>query len=217
MKNKTVKPGLYLVINPKKSKKETIEVLTSIQEEDLAAIQIWDHPDLEKIDSEFIEEVISLFHGRTPILINNQWELLNKHNFDGVHFDKIPVHFREIEKEISRSFIKGLTLENDLSMVQLADSLNFDYLSFCAMFPSSTVSSCEIVEPATVLECMKMTNMPVYLSGGITPHNIKKLNNLPYSGIAIVSGIMEAKNPRKAIIEYNTLIRKNNETRNNLT
>lgn len=212
----SIKPGIYIVINPAKNKNETIRVLRSIKEENLAGIQIWDNPTLKRIDPTLIEEIISLFKGRTAVLINNKWELLAEHNFDGVHFDKVPTNLQEIEQQIGRKFIKGLTLENDLEVVQTAKKLHFDYLSFCAMFPSSTVSSCEIVSQDAVKKCLELTSMPIFLSGGITPHNLDRLNTLAYSGIAIVSGIMEASDPLKAIKEYNKLIRNDDEIRNNL-
>ncbi|ULT43210.1 hypothetical protein KRR40_06900 [Niabella defluvii] len=40
-----------------------------------------------------------------------------------------------------------------------------------------------------------MTTMPLFLAGGIKPGNMETLSGLDYSGIAIVSGIMEADNP----------------------
>src|SRR5690625_5063679 len=174
---KTIGSGLYIVVNPAQEKDEIIEQLNKIKNENIAALQIWDNPDLKSIDKPLLQKILHIFKGKTPVLINNKWEMLKEFAFDGVHFDRIPQNFQEIDRQINQDFIKGVTLENNLALVKKAEHLNFDYLSFCAMFPSKTVDSCEIVRPETVQKCRNMTAMPIFLSGGITPANVNKLKD----------------------------------------
>lgn len=199
---KEIKPGVYIVINPAQNKEEILHRLTQIKDEEISAIQIWDNPDVEKIDEELIEETIRLFKNTTPVLINNKWEMLEKYALDGIHFDAIPDNYNEILSELNRDFIKGITLGNDLEVVRKANELNFDYVSFCAMFPSQTAGYCEIVSPEAVKKCREMTEMPIFLAGGIRPDNIISLRDLSFQGIAVVSGIMNADRPKEALKEY---------------
>lgn len=197
-----IKSGIYIVVNPAQHREEVIRQLSKIKNEKLAALQIWDHPDIAQIDEDLLKTILQMFKGKTPILINNRWKLLKQFAFDGVHFDEIPKDFDAITAEIGRDFIKGLTLHNDLSLVEKANQFNFDYLSFCAMFPSKTVNSCEIVQPETVKKCSELTDIPLFLSGGITPNRINQLRELPFQGVAVVSGIMNAEHPQKIFKEY---------------
>ncbi|NLI72666.1 MAG: thiamine phosphate synthase [Bacteroidales bacterium] len=199
---KKIKSGVYIVINPAQDKGEILRRLMQLKGEEIAAIQVWDNPDVEKMDEELMDEIIHLFKDSTPVLINNQWEMLNTHAFDGVHFDAIPDNFNEIVSEVNRDFIKGVTLGNELNIVKKAKELNFDYLSFCSMFPSQTTDSCEIVRPDTVKKCRQMTDLPLFLAGGIRPNNINLLKDLSFQGIAVISGIMSADNPKIALKEY---------------
>lgn len=128
--------------------------------------------------------------------------MLKTHAFDGVHFDTIPDNYDEIISEVNRDFIKGVTLGNELDVVRKAEELNFDYLSFCSMFPSQTTDSCEIVRPETVKKCREMTGMPLFLAGGIRPDNVNLLSDLSFQGIAVISGIMSAESPKEALKEY---------------
>src|SRR5690606_21445536 len=98
--------------------------------------------------------------------------------------------------------IIGFTGGNDLERIRWANQNQVDYLSFCAMFPSSSAISCEIVKPSTVLLARQLTRLPLFLSGGINPENLKGLSLLDFQGVAIISGIMSAENPAKKVKNY---------------
>src|SRR5699024_6155768 len=200
--SKKICSRIYIVIDPDKKKEEIIKQLFKLKRESIAALQIWDNPDIDTIDEELLNKIFQIFKNKTPILINNKWKLLKKFEFDGVHFDEIPKELDKIVSKIGHDFIKGITLNNDLKIVEKAEKLNFDYLSFCALFPSKTVDNCEIVNPETIQECSKITSMPIFLSGGITPNKIHQLKYLSFQGIAVVSGIMKAKDSKKKFKKY---------------
>lgn len=44
--------------------------------------------------------------------------------------------------------------------------------------------------------------MPIFLAGGIKPENIKLLRKLDFDSVAVISGIMGAKNPTAAAQDY---------------
>lgn len=204
---KKIKNGVYVVVDPAREVAQVIKQLTPLREEDLAAVQIWDNPGVERIDPSLIAELVELFSGTTtPVLINKQWELLASHALDGVHFDVLPEDWEGIQQRVARPFIKGLTLQNDLTPVAACQRLNFDYLSFCALFPSSTAGQCEIVRPETVEQCRQLTAMPIFLSGGIDAQTIPAIRHLPANGIAVVSAIMDAADPAKRVREFTNLI-----------
>lgn len=204
IRKKTIDSGIYLVIDPSMDESVLMSKLKNALTRKIAAVQIWDNFETE-------HDVVTLAHKihslclpqKTPVLINNHWELLLETDLDGVHFDTIPENIHTIKEKVNKDFIIGLTCENDLANVKWAADNNIDYISFCSMFPSASAANCEIVKPETVKKARQIFNKPLFLAGGIYPGNIKELNNLQYNGIAVISGVMSAEDPAKAIDEYN--------------
>lgn len=204
---KEVSTGIYVVVNPIMEADNLLSQLNRIKHENIAALQIMEDPQW-KLDKSLLKAIIDIFsQTTTPVLINNQWELCRELPFDGIHFDSFPEKLIEIEQGVGRSFLKGLTLENDLSKVKKAEELGFDYFSFCSLFPSKTSDNCEIVNPDTIVKCRAITSLPVFLAGGITLENIQSLKGLPFDGIAMVSSVMSAENPEELLREFNTLLK----------
>lgn len=198
-----VQEGIYLIVDPSVKKEILLSKLEEVIREKMAMIQIWDNFNPNENPLIIINEILQLCHKENiPVLINNQWQLLKESSLDGVHFDSVPDNIHEIKLETGRKTLIGITCNNDLSVVKWANENEIDYLSFCSMFPSSTSNSCELVTFDTVQEAKKMTSLPLFLAGGIKPENIEILNELPYAGIAVVSGIMEAEKPIEAIKNY---------------
>lgn len=200
---KTINKGVYLVIDPDKDKSELINQLLKIKDQKLSAIQIWDNFKPERTYTDLLSSIKQLFKDSdTPIFINNRIDLMVEFGFDGVHFDEIPIHKKEIEAQINRPFLKGLTLTNDLDALLEESDWQFDYVSFCSIFQSPTSNSCELVDFETIERCKELKEVSIFLSGGITPDNMEELKELNYDGIAVVSGIMNAENPLKSLNLY---------------
>ncbi len=202
MKRK-IQNGIYLIVDPSMDRNVLMGKLQEIIYEQIAAIQIWDNFKPNENPIAFINGILQLCHSKNiPVLINNQWELLKKTNLDGIHFDQIQDNISQLKQELGRGIITGITCNNDLSIAKWANENKLDYISFCSMFPSSTANGCELVTFDTVKEAGKITSLSIFLAGGITPGNIELLNELNYSGIAVVSGIMSADKPVEEIKKY---------------
>ncbi|HTG55471.1 MAG TPA: thiamine phosphate synthase [Niabella sp.] len=210
--NKKIQGGVYLIIDPSVNQDKLLNTLEKIVSEKIAAVQIWDNFLPNETPLQLIEQVLHLCHSQNiPVLINNRWELLNRINLDGVHFDKKPHDIVHLKRKIGRDLIIGVTCNNDLSTVRWADQNGLDYISFCSMFPSSTANSCELVNFDTIRSAHRITTIPIFLAGGIHPGNIHTLAVLNYSGIAVVSGIMNAADPLGQLKSYQVKIK---ETKN---
>ena len=204
--------GLYLVVNPKQESKELLSRLQLALNEGLAAVQLYNGWPKDFSQEQKIELLTSINKlcksSNTPFLINNEWELLKDVPLDGVHFDILPSNWEALKKTIGRPIITGITLTNDLNRLQELEKLGIDYISFCAMFPSASVGTCELVDLKNVEKAIQKTALPIFVSGGITPENTLSFNNLPISGIAVISGIMNSNDPLKAIHAYKESLNK---------
>ncbi len=209
---KTINPGIYLVLNPVLEKEQLLDKLKQALDGGICMVQIWNNwpagytlPEKQEI----IRAVARVVSGHNvPVLINEEWELLHQPELDGVHFDQTPEDFEKIKKTLKRRFVAGITCENNLEIIQWAEDHGLDYISFCSMFPSPSVQSCEIVRPETVRKAREITQKPIFLSGGITTENLNELKDLHFQGVAVISGILNAESPEAAAREYNEAFRK---------
>lgn len=198
--------GIYLVVDPAMEHAKLFPRVRSALEGGAGILQVWNHWPDDTITSgkeQFIDRILQLAGDyNVPVLINEEWKLLVSTGLDGIHFDKVPEDFGRIRKAIGRPFIAGLTCGDDLQKVKWAEEHDLDYISFCAMFPSSSVSNCPIVRPETVRRARRITDKPLFLSGGITPDKIEELGGLDFDGVAVISGILKDDHPRQKTADY---------------
>ena len=204
-KARPIKGGIYLVLDPGMEQEVLLKKLLAALVAGINVVQIWNNwpAGIDKL--KWIEAVASLCSNyHVPLLINEEWQLLTQSDgLQGVHFDAIPTNFKEIQQTVGRPFLSGITCSGNLETVGWAHQHGFDYVSFCAMFPSPSAGSCDIVMPKTVRQARGMTNMPIFVSGGITPENITLLKKeTPFDGVAVISGILSAEHPQQKVKEY---------------
>lgn len=212
MKHHMLNGGVYLVLDSGMDRATLLHKLKEALEGGVRVLQIWNNwPasfDLPaKLD--LIRAMLAIASAyKVPLLINEEWELLKITELAGVHFDKIPADYEAIKAEIRRDFICGITCGNDLEVIRWAGQNQLDYVSFCAMFPSLSAGSCEIVSPETVKKAREITQLPFFLSGGITTENIGSLEDLDFAGVAVISGILNSKSPRESVAAYTQALNK---------
>lgn len=176
--------------------------LSAALEAGVSMVQIWENWAEVKNQTDLISAVCSLC-GRysVPVFINNLWEMTKNFPADGVHFDQIPRDFGAIRAILPNKYF-GLTCGNSLETVKWAHQNRLDYISFCSVFPSNTSNSCELVTFETIRAARNLTDLPIFLAGGIMPDRMKQLDDLPYQGVAVISGVMSSESPSIAVGQY---------------
>lgn len=194
--------SIYLVLDPQ-MKEQSFNILEQIIDKGISYIQIWDHFSKKQDIAQFIQRVYAISNPyQVPLLINNRWEWLLEQPLDGVHFDNLPTDLQKIKNAINRDVIIGITCGNDIRTIQRAAKQKINYISFCSVFPSPSVETCEIINHENIKEARKLFKNKIFLSGGIVPANISELHGLDYNGIAVISGLMNAKDPVSILKEY---------------
>lgn len=203
--------GIYLVLDPSMEKNLLLDRLREALEGGVQLLQIWDNWPVgfdKKKKSEVVNSITHIARQfAVPVLINEEWELLSGSALSGVHFDQIPDNYESIKEAIPPEAIVGITCGNDLKLVEWADEQGLDYISFCAMFPSSSAGDCEIVSPDTVQKARSLTDLSLFVSGGITPENLSRLRELDIAGVAVISGILGHANPKEAASIYTNALK----------
>ena len=209
-KEDKISGGLYLVIDPSKEENQLLEALASALEANPCAVQIWDNFSPTTSVPALISKIKGLCKdSKIPLLINNHPEWVELFDLDGVHFDEFSVLSEDCLRALgNQEKIVGITINNDLEIIRNSIEMGVDYLSFCSIFPSSTSNSCELVEFETIRKTRKLTDIPIFLAGGINPENISRLKSLNFDGIAAVSGVMGSEDPTAAILAYQRALSK---------
>ncbi len=207
MKTKTIRGGVYLVVDPSALDHEAFQKIRQALQSGLAAIQLWNHWKQPGSAKDTINKVLELARPfDVPVLINEHWELLLETEADGIHFDLPSNNLPLIRKVVNRKIITGITCGNDLSTVQYAIDQHMDYISFCSVFPSGSANSCEWVKPATIAAARSLTSMPIFAAGGITADNLPPLLATGLDGIAVINSIMKASDPAAVTSNFNKIL-----------
>lgn len=201
-----IRGGVYLVVDPAMEQAELFAKVGDALAGGVRVLQVWNNwpthfkrSDKASLLASLIQMAASYF---VPVLINEEWELLKYTALAGVHFDKVPENFPVIKAQLGEGVMYGITCSNNLEVIQWASQNQFDYVSFCSIFPSASAGACELVKPETIKEARKLTSMPFFLSGGITTENMASLKGLEFNGVAVISGILHADSAQASAAAY---------------
>ncbi|MFP5042276.1 thiamine phosphate synthase [Parasediminibacterium sp. JCM 36343] len=197
----TIKQGLYLVIDPSMPLPILVEKVAAALQGGVDIIQIWNYFKEGVDKAEIIGSIVNLAHkNNVPVLINEDTSLLSL--VDGIHFDEIPPDFSRFKQSLGKHKIIGITCGNNFSKIEWAVENELDYISFCSVFPSKSVNTCDLVSRDIIQKTRAFTQMPIFLSGGIDLNNLPLLKDTGLDGIAVISGIMGTENPALSASAY---------------
>jgi len=201
--------GLYLVVDPSIPHSKLLEIVGKAFRGGVDIVQLWfsgqDRSAVPKLAKDLLN--LAKQYG-APFIINNDMELAKEVGADGVHFDGYNVTPAEVRRELGKKSIVGYTLGNDLTKLKWAESVGADYVSFCAVFPTSSVAQCEIVPIESVKSAKSMSKLPVFASGGITLSNAHLVLEAGADGVAVISAILKADDPELVARSFKEVIRR---------
>jgi len=156
---------------------------------------------------EVVREIAEVTSDRgVPLLINNDLAMAKRVDADGVHMDGFEHSPKEIRTRLGKTCIVGYTTGNDLTRVEWAEREGADYISFCSIFPSPSVTDCEIVPLEVVRRARGLVGMPIFASGGITLQNARQVLDAGADGLAIVSAIQKAPDPQDVASRFKSIL-----------
>lgn len=198
-----IKGGIYLVIDPSMPPQQLLPKTKAALEAGIEVLQLWNHWPEDILKESLIHELCDLAHSyHVPVIVNEDPALLKNHCVDGIHFDQVPPDISSIRNQAGREILTGITCGNDFSKIKWAVQHQVDYISFCSVFPSSSVDTCELVDREIIRRARAFTSLPLFLSGGITLDNLGELKETGMDGIALISGIMGSNDPFSSTQSY---------------
>lgn len=201
--------GLYLVVDPSKHQQKLLTIVEKALKGGVDILQLWSPSEGTYQMTEIALILLNLANkSHVPLIINNNLRLAKEIGAHGIHMDQYDMTPSEMRKFLGAESIIGYTLGNDLERLKWAENVGADYVSFCAVFPTSSVSQCDIVPLKSIRLAKSMVRIPVFASGGINLDNVRSVLEAGADGIAVVSAILNARDPEKAAKSLKNIILK---------
>lgn len=195
-----MKKGRLHVLSTGKQEPEQLTKIAAAIHPYIDAIHIREKLKTAKQLSEIIQLMTDKGVPLSKIIINDRLDVAYIWQAAGVHlgYQSLPA---DLVKQHFPSMQIGCSVHSLLEM-SLPASAAADYLIFGHVFPTSSKPG---LEPKGLEALKKLTSkstLPILAIGGIQPDNAKEVMENGAAGIAVMSGIMEAEDPVKAVNQY---------------
>lgn len=209
MKPETIDYSLYLVTDRSLSRgRSTLDIVKAGVSGGVTCVQL-----REKNCStlEFIKEALSvkkfLKTSNIPLIINDRVDVAQAIGADGIHLGQTDMPLTMAKDILKGSMIIGISVES-LEDAILAEKDGADYIGISPIFATPTKTD---TAPPIGLEGLKeisrVVSLPKVAIGGLNRKNTGEVIINGASGIAVVSAIVSADDPRKAAEELLHIIR----------
>jgi thiamine-phosphate pyrophosphorylase len=196
--------GLYLVIDV--SLEGVFERVTQALEGGVDILQLWGIQNAQ--DSVKLgDELMKLAQRQTvPLLVQDDVELAQKLGADGVHLDRQDLTPKDVRRRFGAKALVGVTCSTNFDRVLWAAEHGADYISFCSLFPSPSVSVCDLVPLELVARAKDTVKIPIFAAGGITLENAPQVLEAGADGLAVSSAVLRAPDPKETARSFKALL-----------
>jgi len=210
MKLESIDYSLYLVTDRSLSRgKATLEIVKAAIAGGVTCVQL-----REKNCStlEFIKEALSvkeyLKKHNIPLIINDRVDVAQAIGADGVHLGQTDMPLTMAKDILKGSMIIGISVESLEDAIR-AEKDGADYIGISPIFATPTKTD---TAPPLGLEGLKeiskAVSLPKVAIGGLNRKNAGEVILNGADGIAVVSAIVSADDPRKAAEELSHILKK---------
>ena len=130
---------------------------------------------------------------KIKLIINNDFEIAENYNFDGIHLGENDKSCFEAKKKFGENFIVGVSCMNSFVKYKKALKQGADYVAFGSVFKSKTKSK-RVIYPNNIIVIKKKIKLPFTLIGGINHNNILCLKDLKPNNVAVIGSIWDYEN-----------------------
>lgn len=133
-----------------------------------------------------------------PLIVNDRVDVALAVDADGVHLGQSDMPAIIARELIGPNKILGLSIENEEQLAE-ADSLPINYIGLSAIFATPTKTNTKKFWGIDGLKmALETTSLPIVAIGGINESNIPQLSATGVHGLALVSAICHADDPKTA-------------------
>ena len=129
-------------------------------------------------------------------LVNDRLDLALAVEADGLHIGQQDLPAAAAARILPKSMLLGVSARTT-AQAQMALAAGADYLGVGAFFPTGSKTEAEVVDREAVREIVAL-GAPVVAIGGLTEANAAEAWGLGVAGLAVISALAQARDPREA-------------------
>ena len=133
---------------------------------------------------------------KVPFVVNDDVECALEVGADGVHVGQSDLACAQAREILGPDAIVGVSADNPAQALAAYEA-GADYLG-CAVYATPTKGNAEHVGLAGLARVVSATPLPVVAIGGINQGNVASFGPAGAAGVAVVSAIFAAADPRQA-------------------
>ena len=134
-------------------------------------------------------------------IVNDRVDLALALDADGVHLGQDDLPARRARPLLRRGMILGVSTHS-VEQARAARDAGADYVAVGAMFATATKADFQLVGPALVRALRAEIVVPLVGIGGITPENAGEVIRAGADGVAVISAVCGAADPRAAVARF---------------
>jgi len=151
-----------------------------------------------------IKEILKPY--KIPLIINDRVDVALAVKADGVHVGQNDMPFELLRKIIPENMIIGLSVET-IEQAMKAESFKVDYLGVSPVFTTLTKTDMSNYWGIAGLKTLRsLTKHKLIAIGGINKSNVQEVIQAGADGVAVVSAICSAEEPKEASFELLSII-----------
>jgi thiamine-phosphate diphosphorylase len=139
-------------------------------------------------------------------IVNDRVDLAVAVGADGVHLGQDDLPPDAARPLLRRGMILGLSTHS-VEQALAAHAARADYVAVGSMFPTATKPDFELVGPGLVASLRSRIPVPLVAIGGITLDNVAEVIRAGADGVAVISAVCAAPDPREATERFLAAIR----------
>ncbi|MEC6830495.1 thiamine phosphate synthase [Photobacterium toruni] len=144
-----------------------------------------------------------------PLIINDRVDVALAVDADGVHLGQTDMPVTIVRQLLGKDKLLGLSIETEQQLIDCAN-LPIDYIGLSAIFATTTKTNLITHWGLNGLQrAAAMCPFPIVAIGGINHSNLTEVMAAGADGVAIVSAISHADDPRQAAADILTTIKAN--------
>ena len=109
------------------------------------------------------------------LIINDDLDLCQAADADGVHIGQSDVHLSEARHRLGRDAIIGVSCHNNDQFVAAAERFGADYVALGRFFDSKTKPDAVKAHIEDLIRIRQLTQLPIVAIGGVTADNAQQL------------------------------------------
>ena len=143
---------------------------------------------------------------KIPLIINDRLDIALAVDASGLHIGQTDLPFEIARTILGENKIIGISISNQNQVIE-SNNTNADYIGLSPIFSTKTKTN-NLENPLGLnglKKIRKLSNKPIISIGGINKTNAFEVRKLGSDGIAVISAISKASDPKLAAVELKSI------------